>query len=632
MWFFCVLKRKENQMNTIIILFLIIFSCGFLAYFYKSIQKGSISIEDYNEEEKYDLNYIVDYVNEVFNNILRTNLYEMNLSRDEFKKKARNKEQLRKALKTCSYGNISDKNYVKDFIKDILLKHYGLNEGNIDKIINFSSEKDLSGQDKFEILMHNYKKAYEYRALEEMIKEFELDKQRKKLDEDALAYFISPEDINKIYHTKIKSALRFEDKISIITQRIYQMYKGFGVIDEIRDMKIDGVSGGVSGIPPTFFIENDDEDIVSLPMAHDSIWIFYKGKPMHIAFLSFTSEKELRRVCKNVYRYNNPGQLNESKGFIVNEMMDGSRVVVAIPPFCESWVFLIRKFDSITAQSPEALIKDKNIHITIELMKWLIKGCRVIALTGGQGTGKTTLLMSIVQFINATFTLRIQEMASELHLRKLYPTRNIISFRETGSISGQEGLNLQKKTDGTVNILGEIASAPVASWMIQMAQVASLFTIFTHHAKTASDLVLSIRNNLLQENIFNNEKVAEKQVADVINFNIHLNNDNGHRFIERITEIIPLDKESEYPVEYRNENDLENKISAFMDTMREYFVRVTDRKVFETRDIIRFIEGEYRIVGKMTDRTILEMERLISVEAKSEFKEYLKNFEENRYY
>jgi pilus assembly protein CpaF len=133
MWFFCVPQRKENQMNTILILFLIIISSGFLIYFYKSIQKGSIYIEDYDEEEKYDMNYIVDYVNEAFNNILRTNLYEMNLSRDEFKKKARNKEQLRKALKTCSYGNISDKNYVKDFIKDILLKHYGLNEGTLIK-------------------------------------------------------------------------------------------------------------------------------------------------------------------------------------------------------------------------------------------------------------------------------------------------------------------------------------------------------------------------------------------------------------------------------------------------------------------------------------------------------------------
>ena len=42
----------------------------------------------------------------------------------------------------------------------------------------------------------------------------------------------------------------------------------------------------------------------------------------------------------------------------------------------------------------------------------------------------------------------------------------------------------KKKTDGSVNIIGEVATDPVASWMIQAAQVASKFTLFTHHAKT----------------------------------------------------------------------------------------------------------------------------------------------------
>jgi pilus assembly protein CpaF len=58
-------------------------------------------------------------------------------------------------------------------------------------------------------------------------------------------------------------------------------------------------------------------------------------------------------------------------------------------------------------------------------------------------------------------------------LRKIYKDRNILSFRETETISGQDGLDIQKKTDGTVNILGEVATDPVAAWMIQMAQVAS---------------------------------------------------------------------------------------------------------------------------------------------------------------
>ena len=96
-------------------------------------------------------------------------------------------------------------------------------------------------------------------------------------------------------------------------------------------------------------------------------------------------------------------------------------------------------------------------------------------------------------------------MAFELHLRDIYPDRNILSFRETDTISGQEGLDIQKKTDGTVNILGEVATIEVAAYLIQMSQVGSLFTLFTHHAKTTDSLVKYMRNSLLSSGIFRDE-------------------------------------------------------------------------------------------------------------------------------
>ncbi len=74
-----------------------------------------------------------------------------------------------------------------------------------------------------------------------------------------------------------------------------------------------------------------------------------------------------------------------------------------------------------------------------------MRGARITAITGSQGSGKTTLLMSLVQHIYPTMTLRVQEMAFELHLRKLYPYRNILTFKETETVSGQAGLDLQKR-------------------------------------------------------------------------------------------------------------------------------------------------------------------------------------------
>lgn len=86
--------------------------------------------------------------------------------------------------------------------------------------------------------------------------------------------------------------------------------------------------------------------------------------------------------------------------------------------------------------------------------------------------------------------------------------------------------------------------------MIQMSQVASLFTLFTHHAKTFRDLVFSLRNSLLKTGIFQHEHIAEEQVVSVINFDVHMKKDaEGRRFIERITECIPRFNNTEVPEE-----------------------------------------------------------------------------------
>ena len=606
-------------MNEFILAMILLCLFGFCVLYYRMNRIQPEPAEP--DDDRYSIAAILLFVREAFNDILKTNLYEMNITREEFDKRVHNRNQLRKALKTCTYGDMNAKNYIRDFIKDILVKRYNINEGNIHRIISFDNPDKLTVQDKFEILLYHSKKLHGYRALEALIIENHLD--RPVMVADGVSFKVTADDIERIFLQK-QHLYCFEDKLNIIAQRVYQLYKGYGVIDEIRDMRIDGVSGGVSGIPSTFHEEVDlsvgISIVSSLPSSYDSIWVFFKGKTIHLSFLSFGSESELIRVCKNIYRYNYPGQLSESNGYKVNEMKDGSRVVVVRPPFAESWAFFVRKFDSIEKAEVQELIIDKGKEIPIELIKWLVKGCRVTAVTGSQGTGKTTLLMAIIKYISPAFTLRIQELAFELHLRKIYPERNILTFRETPTISGQEGLDLQKKTDGTVNILGEVATAPVSAWMLQMAQVASLFTLFTHHAKTTENLVKALRNNLLQTGAFSNEKIAEQQVADVINFDIHLTKDiTGHRYIERITEILPVESVG-YPNLTASGGEALN--TEFLTAAREFFVRMTDRKIFETRDIVVWENGCYKGVGRLSEGQIASIGQNLTPDEREEFEAF----------
>ncbi|MCR8642103.1 CpaF/VirB11 family protein [Paenibacillus sp. N1-5-1-14] len=568
---------------------------------------------------KFKIDVMTNNVKLMLSEITSSNLYDLGLSEEEFIRRKNKRFELKTALKTCSYGDLNAKTYVKAFIYDLLQHSYGLNETNIEQVMPFDNREQLTIQDQFEIMLHIYKKKHQFDALSVFLEKHDLVKPKWLIENgETESYVVTSQEIEKIYRS-VHRHLTFEDKMNIIVQRIYQNYKGFSVIDDIRDMNIDGVSGGVSGIPSSFSTQTTEFEMYTkqmnhkIPQTHDSVWLFYKGKSVHLAFLSFGSEMELKRVCQNIYKYNAPGQLSESNGFKINEMKDGSRVVVVRPRFAESWAFFVRKFD-IPNATLEQLVKDEGAELIISLVKYLVKGCRITAITGAQGSGKTTFLMAMITYISAKYNIRVQEVAFELHLRKIYKERNILSFRETDTISGQDGLDVQKKTDGTVNILGEVATDPVAAWMVQMAQVASLFTLFTHHAKTFKDLVFSLRNSLLKTGMFNNETLAEQQVISVINFDIHLKRDfDGKRYVERITECVPIDQDAPYPMEFKQEAALPEKLDHFMVTMTEYFKRSTDRQQFQSRNIIEFEDGKYVTKHPISERSKREMRELMSL-------------------
>ena len=606
-----------------------------LIFWLKNKQNAEVVQEIEKDDKTYTLEKMRDYVKKRLDEITKINLYDIGLSEEELKRRKNKKYALKKALKGCTYGDVNDKRYVKELISDLLSKEYGVDETNISKAIPFDVPSLLTAQDKFDIIIYMYKKEFGYEALTELIKRYNLATLKYLQGESKPSYVITEDEISDIYE-KEKLVLSFKDKLEIVVQRIYQHYKGYSSIDEMRDMNIDGVSGGVSGLPESFisqvaqtgttdYIEQVSEHKV--PRACDSIWIFFQGKSIRLAFLSFGTEAELKRVCQNIYKYNNPGQLSDTNGYKVNEMKDGSRVVVVRPSMSETWAFFVRKFDVKRATVEQWTGDMAGKEKAIELLKYLVKGARITSITGEQGCGKTTLLMGLIENIYETMNLRITEMAFELHLRKVYPTRNILSMRETDTISGQECLDVQKKTDGSVNIIGEVATDPVASWMIQSAQVASKFTLFTHHAKTFPDLVTALRNSMLRAGVFKNEKTAEEQVVQVLNFDIHLQKDfRGRRYIERVTECIPVKDSKTYDFEYKKEHDMDSKVTKFFENATTYFSKVTEQNLYTYQNVLEYVDGEYQLTNKITDQNIHDMRANMDETDAVEFVKFIEKY------
>ena len=602
--------------TNIVLTLIVLIVAGYTIYYILKKKENAQVEEEVNVDDKtYTIDMMIEFVKKRLDEITKVNLYDIGLSEEELKRRKNKKYELKKALKGCTYGDVNDKKYVKELVFDILQKEYGVSESNISKSISFDIPSLLTAQDKFDILIYLYKKEFGYEALTELIKKYNLAELKYVEGETKPSYVITSKEIEDIYEQE-NPTLSFSDKLSVVVQRIYQRYKGYSSIDEVRDMNIDGVSGGVSGLPESFLsqVAQTDGDYLTqitehkVPRACDSIWIFFQGKSIRLAFLSFGTEAELKRVCQNIYKYNNPGQLSDTNGYKINEMKDGSRVVVVRPSFSETWAFFVRKFDVKRSTLEQWFKGEPGSLESIELLKYLVKGARIVSITGEQGCGKTTMLMGMIENIYETMNIRVQETAFELHLRRIYPTRNILTFRETDTISGQEGLDVQKKTDGSVNIIGEVATDPVASWMIQAAQVASKFTLFTHHAKTFPDLVTALRNSMLRAGVFKNEKTAEEQVVQVLNFDIHLTKDfRGKRYVERITECIPVEEKNEYTLEHRNEKTLEGKFDKFFDNATHYFSKITDKKLYTYRNILEYVDGEYIITNPITDINLKEM-------------------------
>jgi len=221
-----------------------------------------------------------------------------------------------------------------------------------------------------------------------------------------------------------------------------------------------------------------------------------------------------------------------------------------------------------------------------------MEGQVTTAFTGRQGSGKTTMMGTMPRFMDPKHNIRILEMAFELYLRESFPERNILTLQETEWVSATKAQDALKKSDAAISLAGEVATDEVAVRMIQFALIASLYTIFSHHANTTESLVSGMRNHIVAAGGFDNTYVAERQVLEVLRMDAHLDYEaSGYRYTERITEIIRMAENLEYP--QIDENNIELS-RAKME--REFYYRQTDRKSFFVQDIIRYDQEKYEYV------------------------------------
>ena len=583
----------------------------FVIFFYaKELKKN---VDDYEFNSIYSIKYLTDGVAQSFADTQKANLKEQNYTKREMEAAQRKKLDLKRSLKTAAFGDASAKKFVKSFIKEILQQKYGVNETTINQTIPFNHSASIDTRSRFDILLYHYHKKYGADGFKRMMIENNLMEPKALTEEEenrgAMLYEITEEDIKNVFD-RVYPSMRFtfEDKMEIVVQRIFAGYKGFGAIDMLCSFALDEIDCGVSGVPKGTYDLKKEIMTKDFEYSFNSIYVVLSGINYKLSCISFETQEELVRVCQNIYKFSAPYALSKRKGFVVGTMKDGSRIAVARPPVASSWCFFLRKFDSTPSLAPEDLLKDENAFIPILITKWILRASRSMMVTGGMGTGKTTWLKSIIRFVSSMKNIRVYEISPELNLQFTYPKRNIAAFSTTESIGMQELYDFGKKANSNLNIIGESASAEMGVIFVQSAMVGSEMALGTHHAKTAEDLVLSLRDNLTTAGGYSSEKVAEEVVSKCINFNTHMGREKGHRFMERITEIVPI-RDRSYPSDLNDE--LKN---GGAEDKKEYYKRVTDRRTFTTRNIVEYYRGKYYYVNPFTEEMESEIRSKLTEE------------------
>lgn len=538
---------------------------------------------------------------------------------EEWEAAYKRKKRLKSAMKNCVFGIDADKIIVKDLIRDVIKVHLPDVKA-VQELIDFNGDY-LEPMVKWEVLMYFLKKKYKKDAMNYLITTYKWDRVRYDIEDGTVPHhLVTTEDLDYAYSQEIRRPLTYFEQLDVMSTLIYIRYKGFGCIDTLREQNIDGINIGTSGSIISAYLDVDSE----LPKAARSVWIYYSGKYIHIDFLTTYTEEEMRRIILLICMYNNPGSLTEKRGYMVNTMFDKTRVLAIRPGAGEYWAVFLRKFNVKNATLESLYCKPgkdpETSYIPVQLIKWFMIGRVTCAFTGRQGTGKTTAMVAAIAAIDARLTIRILEMAPEMYLRERYPDRNIYSVAETQYVTAAELQDALKKSDAAVSIVGEVATDAIAARMIQMGQVASLFTIFSHHANRAKDLVNAITNSIVSSSGGGaTPATVQPQVIDVIKIDVHMDFDvTGFRYFERITEIIPVDK-------VIPDYDPSDPVNSMNQIRRDYYEMQAVGETFITKDIVRWNRQTrtYDCPAWCTERLTSYMLKSIPEDQVAAFKEFV---------
>lgn len=316
--------------------------------------------------------------------------------------------------------------------------------------------------------------------------------------------------------------ISIDDKVSII-ESVYSSIRGFGLLDSI--IKDDTITEVMVNGPNDIFIEK-------------------KGKLIKLN-QTFESERRLEDIIQRIVGLAGR-EVNQANPIVDTRLPDGSRVNVVLPPISlVGPVVTIRKF-SKTPMTIEQLIKYGSITKEIaEKLQMFVKAKYNIFISGGTGSGKTTFLNALSNYIPHDERVITIEDSAELQIVNI---DNLVSLETRNANASGKGLitirdliksSLRMRPERI--IVGEVRGGEALD-MLQAMNTGHDGSLSTGHANSVRDMLSRLETMVLQGSEGLPLAAIRQQIGSAIDIIIHLSRLRDHsRKTMEITEVVGLE-------------------------------------------------------------------------------------------